>query len=356
MPGRLLPALRSFPSSRPALAALAMLAAVAGCKGAPSELEAAHDAGAPTPAASAPAPSTDAAPADAAGPAPTPAGLPVPDGGRADVRDFCRDAYGADEARMKDKCSPRDLALTQNLGRIAQGTCVQDLESALTPRPDARVSFDHDAARQCIQTLRDKPSQRTSDTDTLFSHEPCDKVLVGLQAEGKACRFSVDCKAGLSCEGYAVGVDGVCKKPPKVGEACLAQRFGSSINEPAAELHHPACAAGAYCDGKTCQATLGAGKPCKPSSFYPSCASGLTCVGGVCGTLGPDGAACKTTADCVFGLVCEQAGGESHCAAKRAAGAPCTQADACKGRCDDLVTGDAGTAHPGHCTDVCGSG
>ena len=45
----------------------------------------------------------------------------------------------------------------------------------------------------------------------MFAHFPCDRILVGTQAEGQACLFSIECKEGLACEGYAIGAEGVCK-------------------------------------------------------------------------------------------------------------------------------------------------
>jgi hypothetical protein len=319
----------------------------AACHGPPDEQVKPLDAGSPAVTA------TGVAKTDGATTAALPVWPPPPDGGRADLRAFCTDAYAADNARLAQKCTPKDLQVSQGMARAAANLCVDDTHSAVR---HGRASFDADAAKHCVQMLQDTPLARSSDSDTIFAHYPCDSVLLGQQAEGQPCLFSVECKEGLACEGYAIGVDGVCKKPPKVGEACIIQRFGNILNVQAVEPHHPACAAGAWCDGTKCQPRAAAGKPCKESGV---CAGGLSCVMGKCGKPAVDGAACAATSDCTFGSICEPGGdaGAKVCAPRHAAGAPCTAPEQCKGRCDMTDAVDAGGGvRIGHCSDVCGSG
>jgi hypothetical protein len=278
-----------------------------------------------------------------------------PDAGRADLRAFCTDVYNADNARQAQKCAPKDLAVSQGMARAAANLCADDVNSAFV---HGRVSFDADAAKHCVQMLQDTPLSRTSDSDTFFAHYPCDSVLLGQQTEGQACRFSVECKEGLACEGYAIGVDGVCKKPPKVGETCIIQRFGNILNVTAVEPHHPACVAGAWCDGSKCQPRVAAGKACGGSA---SCTPGLSCVMGKCGNPGATGATCTATGDCAFGSWCDHSASGApaapgKCAETRPVGAQCPSNDACKGRCDMTDAVDAGAFRFGHCGDVCGSG
>ena len=277
---------------------------------------------------------------------------PQPDSGRPDLRAFCNDAYGADDARMSQKCTAKDMGVQRGLARVAANLCADDMNSAVL---HARASFDADAAKHCIDTLKATQLERNSDTDTLFGRYPCDGVLVGSEAEGQACRFSVECKEGLACEGYAIGVDGVCKKPPKAGEACIIQRFGNILNVAAIGNHHPACAPGLACEASKCQPLAAAGKACSATS---SCTAGLACVGGKCEKPGVEGTACNTSADCAFGTFCDPIAksGTTTCTAKRAAGGACTSAEACKGRCDLSNAVDAGALRIGQCADVCGSG
>src|SRR5262249_48353852 len=159
--------------------------------------------------------------------------------------------------RLRDKCNATDFKLTQSMGHSAANLCFSDLRSGLAR---SRADFDEVAARKCVEMLQQKQLAQTSETDSLFMHYPCDKVVLGMQPEGQPCRFSIECKDGLACVGYRVGGDGTCKKPPKAGEACTLQPFGTIITEASAALHHPACVAAAYCDGTTCQSRTAAGQ------------------------------------------------------------------------------------------------
>jgi hypothetical protein len=276
---------------------------------------------------------------------------PEGDAGQTPTKRFCEGAYSADVDRMRDKCALADLTLSQSLAHAAANLCDHDLRVA-TER--SRASFDPDAAGKCTEMLRDKALTQTSENDTLFGHFPCDRVLVGAQDEGKPCLFSVECKEGLACVGYAIGSEGTCKKPPKVKEACTLQPFGTIINEAAAAPHHPACAKGAYCDGKSCLPRVAAGKGCSAST---SCADGLSCVQGKCGPRAAEGAPCGSATDCAFGLWCSPAdAGAGRCASKRADGQPCSSEDACKGRCDIPKGTDGRPQAVGKCVAICGSG
>jgi hypothetical protein len=276
----------------------------------------------------------------------------APDAARTPMEQLCDDVYSADVARMRDKCAPADFGLSQSMARMAAKLCAHDLEVAVER---SRASVDHDAAGKCTEMLREKALAQTSEVDTVFAHFPCDQILVGAQAEGQPCLFSVECKEGLACVGYKIGDDGKCRKPPKAKEACTLQPFGTIINEAAAAPHHPACAKGAYCDGSLCQPRIIAGKPCDKSE---SCAEGLACVQGKCGSRGAEAAPCSAAADCAFGSWCDRSAGSTSgtCATKRADGQTCPSDDACKGRCD-MPKGKDGRPHPpGTCAAVCGSG
>src|SRR6202042_3260950 len=107
--------------------------------------------------------------------------------------------------------------------------------------------------------------------------------------------FPVEGRGGLGCAGPRLGVEGLCQKPPAAKEACTRQTYASVVNEAASRLHHPACAAGATCDGTTCQPRVPAGQTCSRSDV---CAVGLSCVRGKCGLRGGVRSACAAPADC----------------------------------------------------------
>ena len=316
---------------------------IAACTHKPDEVPPPPDTGASTPVVRIAGHQGDAATH------PTPV---APDAGRTPVLAFCQDAYAADTDRMKDKCSANDASLTQSMARAAAGLCDHDVRLAIDR---SRASFDPDAASKCVEMLHDKALEQTSETDTLFGHFPCDKVLIGLQDEGKPCLFSVECKEGLACVGYKIGVDGTCKKPPKAKAACTAQRYGTIINDAATAPHHPACTKDAYCDETACQPRVAAGKACTQAD---ACAGGLSCVNGQCGARGAEGAACAAATDCTFGLWCDRTGdaGAGKCASKHTQGQACMSEDACKGRCEIPKGKDGKQVLPGMCTSVCGSG
>ncbi len=145
----------------------------AACHGPPDEQVRPFDAGSSPVSAATGATPVDAAPG-------LPAWPPPPDGGRADLRSFCTDVYAADNARLAQKCTPKDLQVSQGMARAAANLCSDDTHSAVR---HGRVTFDADAAKHCAQMLQDTPLARASDTDTLFAHYPCDAVLLGQQAE-----------------------------------------------------------------------------------------------------------------------------------------------------------------------------
>jgi hypothetical protein len=275
---------------------------------------------------------------------------------------FCTAAYSADLERLRTKCAPGDLEASQGLTRVAANMCARDMSLA-TAR--GRVTFDQGAADKCVDMLRRAPLNQSSEADTIFTHAPCDRVLVGTQGEDDPCRFSVECKDGLACVGYRIGGEGICKKPPRLKETCARQPFGTTLNETAASLHHPACVRGAWCDGGTCKPRVTTGKACTSGL---ECADGLACVTGKCGARVPAGGACVHESDCVFGLRCDRSGGAGapplngtvdagggRCAVKRPEGESCTSFDDCKGRCD-LPKSTGGVRAPGRCVSVCGSG
>jgi hypothetical protein len=287
-------------------------------------------------------------PGDAAG-----ASSSSEDAGRADLRDFCADAFSADHERLQSTCSPDDLNVSESVARAASRLCTNDVGTALAR---ARATFNPEAAHRCVEMLRATPLNASTEGDSLFAHAPCDHVIVGGQAEGDACRYSIECKDGLACVGYAPGIDGSCKKPPRAGEACSAQHFATVLNGPAAALHHPACARGAWCDGSTCRTRQSAARACTTTD---GCAEGLVCARGKCAAPARVGGPCAKTADCAFRLWCDQTGsdaGVGRCAEKVGEGKPCVDPDACNGRCDVPTTKDAGPDKRGTCVSVCGSG
>jgi hypothetical protein len=276
---------------------------------------------------------TSAAAVDAAAPPPS------------DAEAFCTGAFLADAEMLKSKCSDKDYGSSIGLERSAAKFCTKDVSTLLG---FGRAKLDSVTGKACIDAIKTAAATAVSGAnDTFFTFPPCDHVFVGSVKEGGACRWPPECNDGLTCVGYAVGVDGTCKKPAKVGGACTTQAFGGVLNETALSMHHASCIAGSYCDGKTCVARAADGGACVSTK---TCAVGHSCVMGKCAKArAVAGAACAKNDDCALGLMCDSA----TCVEKKSAGASCTK-DQCKGWCDIPTTPPG--QKTGTCTSSCGSG
>jgi len=106
-----------------------------------------------------------------------------------------------------------------------------------------------------------------------------------------------------------------------------------------------------FCDG-TCQALYADGQSC--FGGIDSCVAPDVCTDGKCAaSFGGAGAPCQQWIDCQDSFYCARPtdGGAGTCTAKGAAGAPCSEGDACLGYC---AVPDGSTA--GTCVALCGSG
>jgi hypothetical protein len=258
---------------------------------------------------------------------------------------FCTGAFLADAELLKEKCSDLEYGNSIGIERSAAKFCAKDVTTLLG---FGRTTLDATTGKACIEAIKKAAATAVPGAnDTFFTFPPCDRVFVGSVKEGGACRWAPECADGLTCVGYAVGVDGVCKKAAKVGGACTPQVFGGVLNETALSIHHASCVAGAYCDGKTCVARGADGAACVSSK---TCSQGHACVMGKCAKArAAVGAACAKGDDCALGLMCDN----GTCAEKKSAGASCTK-DQCKGRCD--IPAVPPGQKEGTCTSSCGSG
>jgi cysteine-rich repeat protein len=133
--------------------------------------------------------------------------------------------------------------------------------------------------------------------------------------EGTPCDVftPTSCAAGFSCTVPSGGAPGAAVCTENGGVECDGTR---------------PCGDGRVCFEGACYTALASGASCDPDA-PPPCALGLACGGTsgaeTCGGgLGGSGAACASTAACQAGLYCNIIGPSGFCAARRAAGAPCT--------------------------------
>ncbi|MBX3207472.1 MAG: hypothetical protein KF764_20660 [Labilithrix sp.] len=277
--------------------------------------------------------------------------------------DFCQKTLGVVVGALAACCTAEDKAtqdyrFSHDLAEAFIPVCRSTLEASVAKK---RVLYRGDAGDACFAAYAATYAPGACANITQTYADPagtsCREAFVGVGGEGAPCMGDHECVDGLTCVGYTKDVDGACKAPPAIGEACGAARVDGGSNG-AVSLEfgsHPACAAGARCESleRRCVKAAASGERC---GFDDECAEPLRCVLGVCGTSGPggEGAKCLRADDCTPDCFCDGAAGNTQgtCAKKRAAGGSCTGAtfvSECIGRCD------AKPGEPGKCVSFCGS-
>lgn len=164
--------------------------------------------------------------------------------------------------------------------------------------------------------------------------ESCAGVVAGRIAQGKKCRSSLECVAGLRCLGAGPTAAGTCEKPGSDGMACelSVDVLVSYARQPLPA--HVECAG--FCQRHQCEAVLADGGACTLDAQCPAgqrcagtcvagargaageecvpggCASALRCVGGVCAAPKPEGSECSADVDCLGACVAAD-GGVKRC-------------------------------------------
>ena len=305
-----------------------------------------------------PVPSASTTPvASSAPPAPLPPPAPPP----LTPETFCARVFGTVYADFQKACSDDDKKSSGYV--LAAAFAQMPLEECYFTVRDAaaagRLAFDAAGAQKCLDAAeKHKATQKgvhlaVPDLDELAE---CKTVTSGKQDLDQACRTSIECKEPLTCIGAKEKKEGACKKvPTKAGDAC----DGASLKMH--DLGHRAkCGPGLTCDladAKTpspiCRVAVAAGGACQDTD---QCGEGLACHAGKCDASGPAdvGGACNDDADdCKDGLYCKRDKGQKvgKCAAKLAAGAPCSDVFECRGECRKQAGKNDGT-----CAAICGSG
>ena len=278
---------------------------------------------------------------------------------------FCDQTYGALRVAFEGCCTSGDVTTDQYkfidaIYVALTGDCESRLSSAIAK---GRVTFDPTAAQACVTSFQQIIAAGVcwGNIDTNqpgaaeYASSACTGVVTGLQAAGKPCAIDLECADGLACVGWTGSTDGTCTTPGAAGKPCeQAADAGSALDLDYGFGSHPPCAVGAYCVTPTCKAQGAAGAACTEDQ---ACMTGMTCHLGHCAAAGPsaDGGTCDTKVDCVQGLYCALGDGGATpgaCLPREVAGGPCTSSgDQCKGIC---VSPDGGAG--GVCTAVCGSG
>jgi hypothetical protein len=273
---------------------------------------------------------------------------------------FCLRVFGSVQADFEKSCSEDDkksseYQLASAIARAPLDECNFAIRNAVAA---GRLAFDPAAAMTCADAADKKKTSTTGihlyapDLDEM---PECRAIVTPKQTADQACRASIECVAPLTCVGAHEKIDGSCKPvPTKAGDPCDGVQW---------ELHdlghRPRCGPGLACDlpdakwkTPTCRPAVAKGGACVDSD---ECVEGLSCRGGLCvdGPAAAVGGKCTDDVDdCALGLYCARAKGAASgtCAAKKPAGATCTDVFECRGECKKR---DAG---PSVCGSICGSG
>lgn len=165
----------------------------------------------------------------------------------------------------------------------------------------------------------------------------CANLLQGQLGAGAVCESSLECGAGLACQG------GRCAAAVSVGEACDVRPDGLAVLTRQDDAQaHPRCAG--VCLRGSCLARLAEGAQCAATA---QCVDGLHCADGRCRQGAPpsQGQACSAQSGCAPGLVCA----DGLCGTPKPAGARCTLPLHCR----SLACVKSADAEYGECADAC---
>jgi hypothetical protein len=326
------------------LAALAAAVATACTTPAPSV-----EGGTAAPSASAPLPmaataSTDSPGSDGIHPLyPLDAGPPDPLAQR-----FCDAIYTLPAQRTAECCdgapagdggsAPKPSPIAVAFG----GQCVRVLTSALSSHAVDLAPTDVDACAAAIAKATVGCDWVTL-TLTVPIPPACEGILAGQLAEKAPCRSSLECAAGLRCQGLSAIDVGTCGPPRPPGQECnlAIDSFATLTRQDHNASAHPEC--DGYCSGKRCTAALPEGGACKLDA---PCGKNR-CEGGKCTATPLPGPGEACTAQCAYGLRC--LGGK--CAAPKAEGEACQTGAECRGACAPATLADGGAG--GMCEKTC---
>jgi hypothetical protein len=225
---------------------------------------------------------------------------------------------------------------------LAQSSCTGFNALAAALRGGA-VTYDATAGGTCLARFAADPcglGTLPRDPTVFDVLAACAGALTGRLPLGAACVATIECGAGLSCDGASLGCGGKCATQASAAPGSPCARYADCEVGPASlwcdtmagvcaagvdagsgcgllPAGITACAPGLWCDAVssaaagTCRSPGGAGSPCNDLG---GCEASLHCEGyaptapdaglGSCALPGDAGAACELSSDCAPGLVC----------------------------------------------------
>lgn len=294
----------------------------------------------------------------------------LPDNGPVSPGALCASTYGTLHdsydacCTASDRSSLRYQLVFGQLGVIKE-SCTPQLEASASA---GRIELDSTEFHVCTARFAAFFAGGACGKDLspyldFVTIDGCRDAVNGNQAVGKPCLRDYECENGLTCVGFAGQNDGLCTRPPPLGEACGGGKTDAGGGDAVIAFAfgvHPKCETAATCNRSTgrCVASLEENAACSDTE---QCNGGLTCLLGKCSADAPSpaGGPCRSNKDCSgIALFCElgAAGTPGKCAPRKPAGAACTAPGAlggssCSGQC---VAPDGGAAP--QCVSFCGSG
>ncbi len=248
---------------------------------------------------------------------------------------FCEAVQALPEKRKSECCTGA------RVGTAPVDACVRTLSYALAQHAVTLAPADLD---RCAEAMKAATSGCDWVTPFAISIPPaCVGILNGTLAARAPCRSSLECAAGLRCQGLSAVDLGACGAPRAARFQCGVgiDTLAAYTRQDNVDRDHPECEG--RCTRGGCEDAFALGAECKSDS---QCGKNL-CLAGKCaaGALPALGAACPAGV-CAPGAGCVNA----VCVAPKAEGAACGSSAECRGEC---VLGDAGPA--GTCTMRCPS-
>ena len=248
---------------------------------------------------------------------------------------FCDAMQALPEKRKAECCSGA------RTGVAPLDACVRTLSYALAQRAATLDAGELDACVVAMKTATDGCDWVTP--SAIAIPLVCQGIIRGKLVEKETCRSSLECAAGLRCQGLSATDVGACGPPRETRTQCGVgiDALAAFTRQDSVDRDHPECAG--HCARGRCEEAIALGAACKSDS---PCGKNR-CVAGACagGPLPALGAACPAGlcapgAGCVSGV----------CVAPKAEGAACSAHAECRGQC---VTEDGGAG--GTCARRCPS-
>ncbi len=249
------------------------------------------------------------------------------------AQQYC-DAIAGEPERAKASCCGTSSAATM----LIVGQCVRTLTAALATKAVTLAPAD---VQRCADAVKQATTGCDWVTPTALAMPPvCEGIIKGTAALHAECRSSLECAAGLRCQGLSSIDVGKCEGPKATRAPCnlASDMLASFTRQDTLARTHPECAG--YCVGRTCKDATPVGDECASDV---QCGRGF-CVAGKCSAAAPPSLGSSCTGGCSYGLACV----DGKCVAKRAEGAACDANGECRGAC---VRPDGGTS--GTCSKTC---